>query len=51
MRYNKFKLRKKNDKDENNKEEKVFLDKAARIYSAWANTYRWDKKGIMRWWN
>ena len=41
MRYNKFELRKK--KKQRRREQqrgKVFLDKAAWIYSAWANIYR-----------
>ena len=40
MRYNKFKLRKKKRRRREQQRGKVFLDKAARIYSAWANTYR-----------
>ena len=40
MRYNKFKLRKKKRHRRKQQRGKVFLDKAARNYSAWANTYR-----------
>ena len=40
MRYNKFKLRKKKRRRREQQRGKVFLDKAARIYSAWANRYR-----------
>ena len=41
MGYNKFELRKKTKKRRRREQQrgKVFLDKAARIYSAWANIY------------